>query len=81
MAALSSTQQDVVNKLTETGQAIIRLPGGFWTWAGCSVNAAGVPDWWVATPTIRAMERKGLLVRCNVFTEEWRDNRALTAAV
>jgi hypothetical protein len=73
--ALSQTQQGVVAKLGETGSYLHRVEGGFWTYDGCGVNAAGIPNWWVSWQTVRAMERKGLLARSWFYVEEWKDHR------
>lgn len=76
---VTSTQQDVIVQLATTGACLVRLQGGFWTTAGRPANAAGIPDWWVSWQTVRAMERKGLLVRMHTFQEDWRDSRGLPA--
>lgn len=73
--ALSVTQQGVIAKLGETRSFLHRLPGGFWTYDGCGVNAAGAPAWWVTWATVRAMERRGLLVRSWFYTDDWKDHR------
>lgn len=36
-----------------------------------------VPDWYIGTNTVRALEKKGVLERMNVYPEEWRDSRRL----
>jgi hypothetical protein len=59
----------------ETGSYLHRVEGGFWTYDGCGVNAAGIPNWWVSWQTVRAMERKGLLARSWFYVEEWKDHR------
>lgn len=77
--AVPTTQRQVIVKLAETKAPIVRLPGGFWTYDGCPVNQAGIPDWWVTWPTVRAMDRKGLLVRAHVHADAWKDHRTLPA--
>lgn len=77
VAKTSKTQQGVIDKLRETHAVLVRVPGGFWTFDRCDVNAAGIPAWWVTWQTVRAMERQGLLQRTGRFTESWRDDRAL----
>lgn len=74
---VSFVQQQVISKLCETQSFLVRLPGGFWTYDGCGVNAAGIPNWWAATATVWAMERKGLLVRSWFYVEDWKDHRHL----
>lgn len=77
VAKLSPTQQDVIEKLILTGAALCRVPGGFWTWDGCPVNAAGHPAWWVTIQTVRAMEKNRMLKRDWFYVEEWKDHRSL----
>lgn len=77
MAKLSPTQQKVIDTLTFTGKHLERLPGGFWTWAGCPQDARGVPTWWVTWQTVRAMETRGLLKRDWFYVEDWKDHRSL----
>ena len=74
---LSPTQADAVEQLRAHGGTIGRLQGGFWTYAGCPVNAAGIPEWWVSVQTVRALERLGALRRTMTVDEEWRDPRQL----
>ena len=74
---LSKTQQQVVDTLRRTGAPLVRVPGGFWTYQGCPVSRPGIPEWWVSVPTVRALERLGVLERTNQFPEEWRDSRKL----
>lgn len=76
--SLSKTQAGVVSKLAEQqGRRLVRVPGGFWTVADVAVPPYGVPTWWVTIQTVRALEKKGVLVRTNEFPEEWRDTRVL----
>ncbi len=75
--AVSPIQRQVIEKLYETRSSMIRLPGGFWTYDGCGVNAAGIPMWFVQTATVMAMDRAGLLVRSEFYVESWRDHRTL----
>lgn len=71
------TQQQVIAKLAETGSFLQRVEGGFWSYDGCGTDARGVPNWWVTWQTVRAMERKGLLVRSWYYVEDWKDHRHL----
>jgi hypothetical protein len=77
LRAVSPTQLDVIGKLAETGSFLHYLHGGFWTYDGCGANAAGIPNWWVTSQTVQAMERKGLLVRDGFYVEAWKDHRSL----
>jgi len=80
MTKLSPTQQEVLDRMKESGAPMIRLPGGFWTYQGCLTRLSqgyDVPEWHVSVQTIRAMEKKGLLVRSNLLVEEWKDPRVL----
>lgn len=77
LKAVSATQLQVIVKLAETGSFMVRLEGGFWTYDGCGTDVRGVPNWWVNIQTIRAMEKKRLLVRDWFYTEEWKDHRSL----
>lgn len=75
--AVSPIQRTVIEKLYETQSFMVRLPGGFWTYDGCGVNATGIPMWWVQTRTVMAMDGAGLLVREDFYAESWRDHRSL----
>lgn len=75
--AVSPTQQQVIEKLGETRSFLYRVGGGFWTYDGCGISAAGIPEWWVSWQTVRSMERKGLLVRSWYYVEDWKDHRDL----
>lgn len=75
---LSPTQQKVVDTLrAHPGAPLVRIPGGFWTYKGCPLDERSYPVWSVAVGTVRAMEQRGLLRRLNVYSEDWRDDRAL----
>lgn len=78
--AATPFQLETIAALRKAGQTVLRrLPGGFWTYPGCPDGAKpGVPEWYVTTQTVRAMEDRGLLARSNVHPEEWKDDRALT---
>lgn len=78
---VTPTQQEVIAKLGETGKALTRVSGGFWTYDGCGIGAAGIPNWWVTLQTVRAMEKKGLLVRTGYYVEDWKDDRALPGRI
>ena len=60
---LTPAQATLVHRLaTETlGGRIERRKGGFWTAPETIANADGVPDWWVAAGTVKALARKGVL--------------------
>lgn len=77
LKAVTPTQLQVIAKLAETGSFLVRLPGGFWTYDGCGISGGGIPNWWVGTATIRAMEKKGLLARDGFYVEDWKDHRSL----
>lgn len=81
MTKPSPTQQQVIDKLTETGKWLYRFGGGFWTWDGCPIDERGVPTWYVTIQTVRAMETKGLLERSWFYVEEWKDHRHLASGV
>jgi hypothetical protein len=83
---LSKTQQAVLDKMDETGQPLVRWPGGFWSYKGCTVSHQGkldhgtkysVPSWYCSAGTIKALDDRGLIKRLNVFPENWRDHRGL----
>ena len=76
MEKLSAKQSEVIGALAG-GATLVRVQGGFWTASDRSINAAGIPEWWVTAHTVRALERLGLLRRAYRFTEEWRDDRVL----
>ena len=67
-----------------------RLQGGFWTTPSTPLSGRtelvpssceryDVPSWFVTVHTIRAMEKRGWLCRAGVHSEDWRDERELTA--
>lgn len=58
---LSEAQIAVLTRFAYCAGAstIERQPGGFWTIGGVSQD-----DWYVGTPTVRAMARMGLLEPC-----------------
>ena len=80
----SPTQLDVLAQLRKAGTKLVRWPGGFWTYDGCPSRTDlidfgnEVPEWYTTLQTIRAMERRGWLVRTQVHPEEWRDERTVT---
>jgi hypothetical protein len=77
---LSNTQQVVVDTLQAKQQPLVRIPGGFWTYAGCPVSGRGTPDWWVTWQTVRALESKGVLRRAHrADVPDWKDDRVLAA--
>ena len=85
MGRVSSTQLEVILKLTEPGSpgVLERWPGGFWTVPGAAFEHRGgydVPAWHTGTQTVRSMERHGLLRRTGRYPEEWKDDRELTEA-
>jgi len=75
---LSATQTTTLATLRAHGGIIARLPGGFWTYPACPINAAGIPEWWVSVQTVRGLEKIGALARTHRTSEEWRDPRSLT---
>jgi hypothetical protein len=75
---LSTTQLDTLARMG-SGE-LERLPGGFWCTAATPRDYRGCPVWWCDIRTVRALERLGLIERCNVFPEEWRDPRKLKTA-
>lgn len=76
----SKTQLALIARMLETGQPVVRWPGGFWATKGTpeAKGKTGVPSWCVGTQTVMAMDRAGLLKRKNVHPEHWRDERELT---
>ncbi len=79
---LSPTQQETVDKMKAHGGKLVRLLGGFWTYPGCSSRASGftgaeIPDWYTSTPTVKALEKKGVIERTHEYPEEWKDVRKL----
>jgi hypothetical protein len=82
MTALSLTQLEVIEQLTEPGSpgVLERWTGGFWTLPGMARESHGWPVWSTTVQTVQAMERKGLLRRTYRYPEEWRDDRELTKA-
>jgi hypothetical protein len=77
MPKLSPTQRITLETLHFHHANLIRKPGGFWTYSGCPVSAAGMPVWWITVGTVRALERMGVLVRVRKHDEEWRDERTI----
>jgi hypothetical protein len=60
---------------------LVRAPGGFWTYARCPVGRVirdgsmefPVPDWYVTTHTVKALERRGLIEFPNFKTARLTD--------
>lgn len=77
-------QTRVLEYLRAHGGILVRRPGGFWTTPdakGQQVAMTMVPDWYTTVQTVRAMGKKGLLVRANRWREDWRDDWLLPAPV
>jgi hypothetical protein len=74
---MTKTQEELVAWLREHGGRLVRLNGGRWATPDASRNRWGepVPSW--TSGTVRALERRGLLVRAGRFREEWKDDRIL----
>lgn len=79
MMTIVSSQQDVVDKLRETSKPLVRWPGGYWSYQGCSPRYphSKHPSWAVSPYAVRFLELKGVLRRLNKFPEPWRDHREL----
>lgn len=81
-STLTLEQTRVLEHLRAHGGVLVRWRGGFWTTPDTPVElrtgSVLIPKWYAQIQTVRAMERKGLLVRTNRFLEEWRDDRRLT---
>jgi hypothetical protein len=73
---LSTTQQELVVKMHQSGEKLMRYPGGFWSLPSVTVNG-NIPTYWVEIRTIRSLEKLGVLERINEFPEEWKDSRKL----
>lgn len=86
----SATQLDALRHMASSPDGrLIGLRGGFWTTRDTPTKTVRRPDrdgdyvqptWSVITLTMRALERKGWIVRANVWPEAWRDERVLTDA-
>jgi hypothetical protein len=59
-AARKKAQVEALARLRDLG-ALVRHPGGFWTYEGCGMKG-GVPTWFVGIRVIRALEARGLIV-------------------
>ena len=89
---LNKAQRETLRKMVETGKRLVRQPGGVWVLAGTHIEkttglkpthvplgfGAMPTDWCVRTPTMEALEARGLLQRANVYPESWKDERELT---
>lgn len=81
---LSEHQKRVLKILQDRGSKLMRFPGGFWVTLDAKMRGHILSpepvsgEFWTDIRTIRAMERKGVLERTFIFTEEWRDTRQLT---
>jgi len=85
---LSPHQAEMVNHIAAHGGRIERLPGGFWTGQGSErVEGTGqlsgykVPKTYTTVPTVRSLEKKGVLERTNEDTREWADTRRLKTPI
>lgn len=78
----SETQRETLTKMAADDGTIVHVSGGFWTTrrGAADLTAGGYPRWYTALQAIRAMERRGWVVRRNVYTETYRDDRAITDA-
>lgn len=80
----SLTQAEALRRMAAANAPLARQPGGFWTLKEASPSPwtprpGGLErSWYIDIQTVRAMERKGLVERTNVWPEEWRDERQLT---
>jgi len=88
---LSPEQQRVLDYVREHTGVLVRLRGGFWTTPDTEVVSMrmmqgrhsgnyDVPWWSTSFATVRALERKGVLMRCQKHLEPWRDDRRLVEA-
>jgi len=78
----SPSQRETLEKMAADDGTIVRVPGGFWTTrrGANDLTPGGYPRWYTVLQSIRAMERRGWVVRRNVYTETYRDDRAITDA-
>jgi hypothetical protein len=78
----STSQRETLAKMAADDGTIVRVPGGFWTTrsGAADLTAGGYPRWYTVLQSVRAMERRGWVVRRNVYTETYRDDRAITDA-
>jgi len=74
--SLSPTQALTIERMRAGGE-LARVAGGFWCTADTARDYRGVPVWSVNIQTVRALERLGLVERCNRFPEDWKDSRRL----
>ncbi len=59
---LSKSQQKAVDQLRATGGALHRWPGGYWTTEQMPASMSKrVPDWYVGTSTVSALEKVGAI--------------------
>lgn len=77
--------QDVIERMRASRMPLVRFPGGFWTLANTplkgTLTCGDVPEWSVAAGTVRAMEKRNLLVRLNAESEAWSDSYRLAEPV
>ena len=74
----SASQLVALEKMAASSGRIFRLPGGFWSVEGVSLNERKVPSWYASTNTVMSMQRAGLVQRAMAFPEDWKDDRILT---
>jgi hypothetical protein len=59
-ARRKKAETEALARIRDLG-ALVRHPGGFWTYEGCGANR-GVPTWFVGIRVIRSLEARGLIV-------------------
>jgi hypothetical protein len=57
---LSPKMREAVDKAHEHGGTLVREPGGFWTYPGCTHTKPAIPDWHVGIYTVKALVIRGL---------------------
>ncbi len=60
---LSKKQQEVIDRMRETGNPLCCLPGNLWTTDEIPphVGEGVVPSWWCGTSTVTKLEAKRLI--------------------
>lgn len=64
---LSATMQRAIDVARDHGDALIRKPGGYWTYPDCPCSTIRgfdvheIPDWYVGTNTVYALIERGVV--------------------
>lgn len=74
---LSPPMLDAFNRMADDGLRLVRRQGGYWTTPSVPVSRRGVPDWYVPTQTMHALESRGVIRATREDPANWRADRVI----